>query len=443
MTGSYKVTISANDRIQWNLDYTAFPTALVTLFDNNGREIETENNQKYNFTITGSTIYFGIKHVELKDAGIYTIKADNQAAKREVKLELIVIDKPTLFLEDTYVMENHEAELVCRCAGYPESVITWSFTPCSIAPHWPTCHDQESFVFDADQYVTQVINEQSQVSTLKFLFNTPGRVFCSADNGRGIDITAAKLTIGDLDQDLQVWGIDAQNPVSINDEVKLECGALVYNFSGPLHWYKDNMLVEEDVNNGVYVIEENTKYSYRKVIHLPAASREDSGTYDCRAEEMESHEMRQGQLQLTVNEALAPHLDVSNMNTEATIVDLGGTTEFKCLFSGIPRPTVRWYKDDELIVDDSATNPNTTIRLFDGDSMLYIKYTKPEHQGVYKCVGENKMGIVTRQTPLELSGIPRISKYLLWGIPAVVLILMLAFLVLYFRYRKTRRVSGN
>lgn len=443
VTGSYQVTTKANARIQWLLDYNAFPPAIVSLFDNHGKEISTENDQKYNFTVDGNHIFFIIKHVELKDAGIYTLKADNYVDNKEVKLELIVEDKPTVLMEDYYIMDNTEASLVCKSAGYPESVITWSYTPCSIFPRWPTCDEAKSFAFDHSQYETVKITEQSQTSTLKFHFPGPGKVFCIADNSLGSDKATSQLTIGDLTEDLQVWGIEADNPISMNDVVELSCGALVYNFTGPLHWYKDNVLVEEDLDNGVEVIENNTKYSYRKIIHLASARKEDSGTYDCRAEEMESQEIRQAQLHLTVNDALAPHLDVSNVNEEPTVVDLGGTTEFRCVFSGIPRPVVKWYKDEELIVDDSASNPNTTIRLFDGDTMLYIKYTKPEHQGVYKCVGENKVGIVTRSTQLELSGIPRISKYLLWGIPAVVLGLLLAFLILCFRYRKTRRVSGR
>lgn len=423
------------------LDYFAFPTPIITLYDTRGRLITKEQDQKYNFTIAGNNIFFLIRNIELKDAGIYTLRAENDADTKEVKLELVVMDKPTVFMSDLYVMENSDTEIECKCAGYPESVITWVFTPCSIAPHWPTCHEEDSFALNDSHYVTHKITEQSQSSTLKYRFDSPGHVFCTATNEEGTDRARARLTIGDLETDLMVWGVQADNPISMNDEVKLHCGALVYNFTSPLHWYKDNQLVEEDVDSGRQVIEEHTKYSYRKTIVLGAAQKADSGTYDCRAEEIESQVMRQAELQLTVNDALAPHLDVSNVNDEPTVVDLGGSTDLQCVFSGIPRPEVRWYKDDELIVDDSETNPNATIRFYDGDTRLYIKYTKPEHQGRYKCVGENKVGIVTRATQLELSGIYRISTYLLWGIPTVVLVLLLAFLILFCRYRKTRRVS--
>lgn len=101
-----------------------------------------------------STIQFNIKHVELKDAGVYTLSATNYVDDKEIQLELVVEDKPTVLMEDVYVMENEEAELVCKCAGYPTSAITWSFTPCSITPRWPTCHDELKFDFTEDQYHT-------------------------------------------------------------------------------------------------------------------------------------------------------------------------------------------------------------------------------------------------------------------------------------------------
>lgn len=438
-TGSYKITHSANGNVMWALDYAAVPPALISLFDNHGQEIATENSTKYTFTVHPSRIVFEIKQVELKDAGSYRIRAENEVDNKEVKLDLVVEDKPTLYLEDIYVMEGVEAELVCKCAGYPASTITWSFTPCSISPRWPTCHDEESFIFDEMAYHTEQKTEQSQISRLKFEFIQPGRVTCSGHNGIGDHNAMAKVIIGDQREELMTWGVDEINPISMNDEVKLVCGALVYFFMAPIHWYKDNNLVEEDEANGILVFEENTHYSYRKTIQIRSASKEDSGNYECRAEDIESSEMRQVDLSLVVKDALAPHLDRTNMQEGETIVDLGGSTTFECFFSGIPKPIIRWYKDDELIIYDHITNPNATIQLH--DQMLYIKYTKPEHQGMYKCVGENKVGVVTQSTMLELSGIPKISKYLLWGIPAVVLVLALAFLVLWFRYRKTRRVS--
>lgn len=427
--------MKANGHVKWMLDYHAFPTAIVTLFDPRGRVIETEVEQKYNFTITGNQIYFAVKHVELKDAGVYKLRAENGKETKEVELVLIVEDKPTLMLDNYYVMEDTESTLECTCAGYPESVITWSFTKCSIVPSWPTCMEEESFAFDHESFKTHSNTEQSQTSTLTFRFTSPGRVFCSADNGLGSDTAKGMLTIGDLKEDLQVWGVEPENPISVNDEVRLYCGALVYNFTGPLNWYRDNLLVEE--SSGVQLIEDHTTFSYRKILVLSAAQKEDSGTYDCRAEEIESQLMRQSELQVTVSDALAPHLDVVNFEEGLTIVDLGGSREFQCVFSGIPRPEVKWYKDDVLV---EVTNET---KLYDGNTVLFIKYAKPEHQGAYKCVGENKVGIVTRSTQLELSGIPRISRYLLWGIPAVVMILLLAFLILFCRYRKTRRVSGR
>lgn len=437
-SGTYSVEVKANTPVKWMLDYAAFPPPIITLQDNYGREIVTENDPKYNFTILANSIVFGIKHPELNDAGVYTLKAENDAEVKTLALTLTVLEKPTLFMEDHYVMEGEETEVICKTAGYPESAITWSFTPCSIFPRWPNCMDHQSYEFGDIQFQTVQLTDHSQTSTLKYTFTEPGRISCTGVNTEGSHTATVSLIIGDLNRDLQVWGVTDNSPVSVGDAVELECGALVYNFTGPLNWYKDNHLVESDPNNGVDVVEKNTKYSYRKSVVLSGATKENSGSYDCRANEMDLELPREERLELLVHDATAPHLEQTNMAEEPMVVFLGGSTEFLCVFDGIPRPTVRWYKDDVLI-EKHEENPNTTIHLYDDDTKLFIKYTKPEHQGTYKCVGENKVMAVSRSMNLELSGIPKISRYLLWGIPAVVLLLLVALFVLLFRYCKTRR----
>lgn len=51
------------------------------------------------------------------------------------------VDKPSVSLNNTYAKPGDEVTIICECAGYPESKITWAFTPCSITPVWPNCNN--------------------------------------------------------------------------------------------------------------------------------------------------------------------------------------------------------------------------------------------------------------------------------------------------------------
>lgn len=442
-SGTYTITANVNGPTKWSLDYAAFPQAVVALLDNHGNVVPTENNAKYLFEVGSNKIVLEIKDVELNDAGVYKVKAENTIESKVVDLVLIVEDKPSLILNDQYIYarEDEESQVACVGAGYPESVITWSFMPCDIDSSWTKCHEEHSFEINPIHYETITMSKHSQTSTLRFKFPYPGLLICIGENEKGKDSVSAKVALGDLKKDFDVWGVAENSPIAIGEELKLECGALVYNFSGPVKWYKNNQVVHADPQQQIEVFDLSTNYSIRKAIHFMSLRSEDAGTYECRAQDLDRRE-HQVELYLDVQSPEAPILEDSNMDEENPVyVDPGATTEFFCHFAGLPRPVVRWFKDDVLI--EPENDPNATIQLYDEGTLqrLYIKYTKPVHQGQYKCEATNKVGTVSRSTILGINGMTQISKYLLYGIPAAVIILFLAFLVLCFRYRKTKRVS--
>ena len=60
----------------------------------------------------------------------------------------------------------------------------------------------------------------------------------------------------------------------------------------------------------------------------------------------------------------------------------GTSKAFKCAATGIPTPTLKWYKDDVLIENSTSVSVDTamTLRLMD---------VRLEDSGVYKCVARN------------------------------------------------------
>ncbi|OUC48461.1 putative fibronectin type III domain protein, partial [Trichinella nativa] len=71
----------------------------------------------------------------------------------------------------------------------------------------------------------------------------------------------------------------------------------------------------------------------------------------------------------------------------------GGSIDLKCLASGIPTPTIAWYKKGKLL--QSNTEPSTTMQ---------IKVEGLVETTGFQCVAENKMGKSTASIQVSVLG---------------------------------------
>ncbi|XP_055681384.1 platelet-derived growth factor receptor alpha-like isoform X2 [Lutzomyia longipalpis] len=439
-SGRYTIKTNSNKAsVQWIIHYTGYPRPIdLTWYDNQDREISSwgDVDDKYAVTIRENDCVFRIKRIELKDSGEYTLKAVNEMVERTIKVKLIVEEKPTVNVKDVYVMEKQEAMVTCDCAGYPPSEIEWTFTPCIISPKWPTCDKADSVTFGDEHVKVTAPSTLFQQSELRFIPEQPGKITCRAKNSKGEDSVSAEVLVGDLKESLEVWGVDEKNPISVGDEFSIYCGALVYNFTGPLLWYRGDLPIE--TTDELTVTNSNTNYSYRSTITWKKMAESDSGTYECRGNVLNEEHQESKDIDVRVYEPIAPQLQTTSMEGSEIMKSLGEHLRLECIFAGIPTPKVEWYKDDQLIVyhEDS----NSTVDLYDDNTILSIKYIKPEDQGVYKCEGKNKLGSDWQQISLKISDMPGLNKGWFIGIGALLLILLLCLIILCVRMRRTRRI---
>lgn len=103
-----------------------------------------------------------------------------------------------------------------------------------------------------------------------------------------------------------------------------------------------------------------------------------------------------------------PAIDFTNLNDTAK-VSLGEPIQFHCLFAGIPRPTIQWYKDNELLELD----PND-IRLsfHENKTLLKIKWVKSDDEGTFKCEASSRLGTTSLETKLHITSEFSISNCL-------------------------------
>lgn len=203
--------------------------------------------------------------------------------------------------------------------------------------------------------------------------------------------------------------MDDYQKVAVGDEVTLECGALIYNYTSNLHWNKNNSepIVKSDV---ITIVDSKTKYSWRKTISWKSVAKTDEGSYVCQAYKIGSDDPDFQPFFLRVFDPEAPII-TANFNESFLKQAIGEPLRLECLTTGLPVPMVKWYKNnEEFFIED-----NTTRISFNNDNMtLDIQFLTAEDAGHYKCVGWNRIGTDSRAIELEIpSNLNIIKRFLL------------------------------
>lgn len=96
---------------------------------------------------------------------------------------------------------------------------------------------------------------------------------------------------------------------------------------------------------------------------------------------------------------MLPDLDITNLNG-TTQVSLGEPIRFQCIFAGIPRPTIQWYKDNQLLELDEN---DSRLVFHENKTLLDIKFVKSEDEGSFKCEAISRLGMASRETKLKIT----------------------------------------
>ena len=83
-----------------------------------------------------------------------------------------------------------------------------------------------------------------------------------------------------------------------------------------------------------------------------------------------------------------------------TEAQAGDDVRFECQYKGFPRPTLRWYRDDELVPGDERY----VFEESDGYSCLCIAKVGKNDEAAYKCKAENSEGVTSTTGYLSVTG---------------------------------------
>ncbi|KAJ8342773.1 hypothetical protein SKAU_G00327010 [Synaphobranchus kaupii] len=123
------------------------------------------------------------------------------------------------------------------------------------------------------------------------------------------------------------------------------------------------------------------------LLEIPNIQLEDSGTYECKAENPRGGNAFRGQLQVYTYPQWIRMIN----DTE---LDSGEQLQWECKAAGKPRPTYRWLRNGVPLLSQSR------VETVSGE--LLIHGVRQADSGMYQCVAENKYGAVYSSAELKI-----------------------------------------
>ncbi|XP_037882513.1 platelet-derived growth factor receptor alpha isoform X7 [Glossina fuscipes] len=425
----YVIREKANKTIQMTVRYSGYPWPTLTWYRPDGSEILPVPNQKFNITTTETSSTLKISNPRLLDSGTYVINATNGYTTRSQQFNVSISDIPIVSVDDVFVQADEKAHVTCQVQSHPISLITWVFTPCSIAPRWPSC----------DKKVIQDFNETSSrdgetpieiIYDLYFVPKTPGIIHCKAENKIGSVIGRAHVLIRDIEANMTISGVTDEDVIARGDRVTITCAAVAYYFSDEINWFKEGIPVQQ--RSDLLITKFSSEYSYQTTLTFTNIQDSDRGAYECRARHINHDEVDYKFVDLFIHEPSAPRMKDTNLGGNIKIErKLGDSLELKCVSEAIPKATIDWYKD-EIKITTNASNLSM-------DSLI-IPYIRPEDEGQYKCVVSNRLGVIEEIVTVKITNMPGLKLGWIMGILLVLLVLICLVIYLCIRVNRERRL---
>ncbi|MEQ2180641.1 hypothetical protein GOODEAATRI_003264, partial [Goodea atripinnis] len=366
--------------------------------------------------LKNSTCYrmsgYSLSILDLKHGhtGIFTISLGNQlkGLYRNLSYSLTVEVKPTISeveLSNQDVqpyMSGKQHQLTCTAFGVPLPQITWVWQPCNTNLMIEHCIYKDEIVVKPDaqgnnyhnwikniNVKTELVQGKNKtVSTLVIgEANVSGQYRCKAQNKLGMAIINLPFYVDDYPEEV---AIEPQTAVE-GDNVNLTCRATRYLYTG-LRWLDSK---NETITTNVSNFQIN-RHSISMSLNLHSVSRNSSTGYQCHAFKLHNpREFRVKTAALVVEERKRPWLSQNLTNQD---VNSSSTLVLACFASGVPRPLIRWYKND-VEVEES---PGVTL---EEDGTLIIERVKKDDEGRYECVAKNIEGLAKTSAVVKVLGV--------------------------------------
>ncbi|KAH1027651.1 vascular endothelial growth factor receptor 1 isoform X2 [Dendroctonus ponderosae] len=443
------ISVNANEKVQWIVNVVGHPIPNLTWYDPRNNIIK--NNSLYSGDFIDSQAILTIADVQLENAGLYKLRAisrrehatGNCSESAEIKVMLDVEAKPTVCVTilgqscttseenvPNFFYVNSEAILECTATGNPLDLISWQRIVCEAGGNCQFSKEAEETVSASELH--------SAKSNYTIDTSTDGKVKCLASNYLGSAEVSSQYYISDVKGGFDVfnfgpYAIVNMNETSVevivaeNERFTFTCGVCPKKSAELSVLFNSEPLDERHFQNTA-----DSELSTNKSVLLKHVQISDSGIYTCRIHNWHDFSYEYRNITLTVKVPEKPAVLATNLLNEILIAYPKMDKTLFCNASGIPKPTIQWFKDDQVI------NPSERI-FFENEGMeLVFKPTEATDEGIYKCEISNSNGMTYREGQLkfEVTKISLAVYYYVTGLIAVLLIIAIIYIVIKIRREK-------
>ncbi|KAL7059168.1 hypothetical protein AAHC03_014003 [Spirometra sp. Aus1] len=343
-----------------------------------------------------------IRNVRMEDEGVYTCVARNVVGRSKIDIELDV-QTPPAFTDSTQeglveITRGKVLELRCMVEGDPKPKVEWrkDGRPLNVKAGGMQ-GGAGSGTSSLDPSV--VISNDGQTLTVYAVSEETSGIFtCSAINPHAVETKDFQVVVKtppfipkDGLSDIEI----AQNEVTV-----LTC-LVSQGFPQPeLRWFKNGKPL-------VPVPGRITILGGGNSLEIRGESEEDTGSYECRAENEAGSDSRF--YQVTV---LVPPTFTSTHAQRRLLVRPGDRVDISCGMTGFPEPTISWTWNGRPL-EGKLTDLGISTRLSSDriTSYLTINSMQEDLQGNYTCVGQNRGGRTTSDYEVILLREPKIVDF--------------------------------
>nr|XP_018668081.2 hemicentin-1 [Ciona intestinalis] len=316
-------------------------TAVVMLCDASGvpepsltwlrNGVSISNNPKYSVLSNGRLMI--IISVQRTDDGEFTCVASNVVGQARKTYEVITYVAPVLPTTsgDITVDIGETATLSCENDAVPTPSVKWSKSGVELNDELG--EDQGKVAISENGHLLIISDAQE---------DDVGRYLCIVSNDAGIQSKNFKVSVN---VPPTISGPPLVNLTStLGNPVTLDCDVYAVP-TATITWMKDGRIVQS--NNRVTILSGGTS------LQISESAVHDTGSYSCHVTNVAGNAKKQQNLVVHV----PPSLVTSQTNVE---VVRGEDAALECLATGIPHPTVAWYRNGALVDEGASENLELT-----------------------------------------------------------------------------------
>ncbi|XP_057363933.1 hemicentin-1 isoform X3 [Manis pentadactyla] len=364
-----EISVIVNNPLELNCIASGIPAPKITWMKD-GRPLPQMNQVQ---TLGGGEV-LQISSAQVEDTGRYTCLASSPAGDDDKEYLVRVLVPPNIAgtgeSQDFTVLQNRQLTLECKSDAVPPPVITWLKNEERLQP------TPRVRILSGGRYLQ--INNADLSDTANYT--------CVASNIAGKMTREFILTVN---VPPNIKNGPQGLVIHLNKSTVLECFA--EGVPTPrITWRKDGAVLSG--NHARYSILENG------FLHIQSARVTDAGRYLCMATNAAGTDRRRIDLEVHVPPSIA--LGPTNVTVTVNV-----QTTLACEATGIPKPSISWRKNGQLLNVDQNQN---SYRLLSSGSLVIIS-PSVDDSATYECMVTNDAGEDKRTMDLTVQVPPSIA----------------------------------